>query len=72
MPYTLGDANGDGRVTISDYSAIANRLQNATPSRFIAPAADIDEDGEITKADLTALVDILLLREGADEVAKAK
>lgn len=72
VPYTLGDANGDGRVTISDYSAIANRLQNATPSRFIAPAADIDEDGEITKADLTALVDILLLREGADEVAKAK
>ena len=58
--FTLGDANGDGDVNISDFTAIANFILGTPKPNFVAAAADTNEDGEITVADLTKLVKLIL------------
>lgn len=58
--FTLGDANGDGEVNISDFTAIANFILGTPKPNFVAAAADTNEDGDITVADLTKLVKLIL------------
>lgn len=60
QPNPIGDANGDGRVTISDYSAIVSCLMNQIPDKIVKKSADIDGDNKITEKDLDALVRILM------------
>lgn len=57
--YPLGDANGDGEVNISDFTAIANFILGTPKPNFVAAAADTNEDGDITVADLTKLVKLI-------------
>ena len=56
--YDLGDVNHDGKITISDVTALIDiLLSDAT----IAPAeADVNGQGGVTIADVTALIDLLL------------
>ena len=59
--YLLGDANGDGLVTISDVTLIIDYLLTGDGSALTAINADVDLDGNITIADVTALIDMLLV-----------
>ena len=51
---TPGDVNGDGQVTISDYTAIRLHILSLKPlSGAFALAADVNGDGQITISDYT-------------------
>jgi uncharacterized repeat protein (TIGR02543 family) len=49
----LGDADGDGKVTIVDATCIQRRLASLSTANFIEQAADTDEDGKTTIIDAT-------------------
>lgn len=51
----LGDADGDGKVTILDATCIQRKLANLTTTSYNAKAADADEDGKVTILDATAI-----------------
>ena len=51
----LGDADGDGEVTIFDATAIQRHLADLPTESFVEAAADADEDGEVTIFDATAI-----------------
>lgn len=54
-----GDVDGDGRVNISDVTALINYLLGGDDS--IDPAvADTDNDGRVNISDVTALINMLL------------
>ena len=57
---TLGDVNGDGRVSVADAISIINYVLGRTPVSFITIAADVNGDGDISLADAVATVDIIL------------
>lgn len=57
--FLLGDANGDGTVSIADVTAIINRINNATTGTFIQAAADVNGDGIISIADVTGVINII-------------
>ena len=59
-PYILGDANGDGNVNVSDFTAIAHHILGNTPSVFSIGAADANQDGIVNVADLTAVAHLIL------------
>ena len=54
--YLLGDADGDGEITIRDATSIQRALADmeVLPS-FNETAADVDGDGEMTIADVTSI-----------------
>ena len=54
-PLVLGDADGDGAVTIIDATAIQRHLAFFSTNVFIEDAADADEDKEVTILDATAI-----------------
>lgn len=57
---SIGDANGDGIVSISDVTKLINTLLgNQAPADDIA-LADVNGDGSITISDVTALISKLL------------
>ena len=51
----LGDADGDGSLTIVDATAIQRHLAELTTSSYAEKAADADEDGAVTIVDATAI-----------------
>lgn len=53
----VGDVNGDGKVSITDVTALVNMLLNGieTPSD-----PDVNGDGKVTITDVTAIINILL------------
>ena len=61
-----GDANGDGEITVADYTAIARSLLQSGANRYQALGAmnsvvgDANGDGEITVADYTAIARSML------------
>jgi len=55
-----GDANGDGEINVSDFTAIASRIMGNPPASFVEKAADVNEDGEINVGDLTGVATIIL------------
>ena len=58
--YILGDINSDGKVDVSDYIGIANRILGNTPEGFIEKAADVDENGVIDVSDYIGVANIIL------------
>lgn len=58
--YTLGDANGDGLVNVTDITAIINHILGTTPSGFVFDAADCNADGDINVSDITDVINIIL------------
>ena len=55
----MGDANGDGQVTIADAVAVENVIHGSTPAGFNAAAADVNGDGQITIADAVGIENII-------------
>ena len=53
-----GDVNGDGKVTVSDVSALINMILDFTPKD--PERADINGDGRVNVSDVTALINIIL------------
>jgi len=57
--FTLGDANGDGVVSIADVTAIINRINNMVTGTFVEAAADVNGDKIISIADVTGVINII-------------
>lgn len=60
LTYTVGDVNNDGRISITDFTAIVKYLMGNVPAVFIEMAADISGDGKISVTDLTSLVPLIM------------
>ncbi len=60
LDFLLGDANGDGKVTITDAVAVVNYILNTTQGTFNVAAADVDGNGSITITDAVGIVNIIL------------
>ena len=56
----MGDANGDGKVTITDAVAIVNKILGNESANFVFEAADVNGDGVITITDAVGVVNIIL------------
>jgi len=56
----MGDANGDGSVTITDAVAVVDYILGNTPDDFNTTAADVNKDGQVNITDAVAIVDIIL------------
>ena len=57
---SIGDANGDGNLTVADMTAIAHHVLGNTPEGFSPKAADANQDGQVNVADYTAVAHLLL------------
>ena len=53
-----GDVNGDGRVNVSDVSALINMILGLEPMN--ESRADVNGDGRVNVSDVTALINIIL------------
>ena len=53
-----GDVNGDGKVNVSDVTALVNMILGVIPKD--EAVADVNGDGKINVSDVTALVNIIL------------
>jgi len=60
QPVIAGDANGDGKVTITDAVYIVNYVLQQPAPDFILEAADLNADGSITITDAVMVVNIIL------------
>lgn len=56
----LGDANGDGEVTITDITVTVNAIIKQERNHFVWQMADMNFDGAITIADVTGIIDVVL------------
>ena len=56
----LGDINVDGKVDVSDYIGIANRILGQTPEGFNEKAGDIDGNNVIDVSDYIGVANIIL------------
>lgn len=56
----LGDANGDGIVSVTDVSVTVNVVLGHHPEVFFRKNADVNFDKSITITDLTGIVNIIL------------
>lgn len=53
-----GDVNGDGRVNVSDVSALINMILGITP--MDQTTGDVNGDGRVNVSDVSALINIIL------------
>ena len=53
-----GDVNGDGRVNVSDVSALINMILGLETMN--QPQADVNGDGRVNVSDVTALINLIL------------
>ncbi len=61
VPQALpGDADGDGKVTIRDITALIDYLLGDSADGINVANADADNDGKVNIKDVTAIIDILL------------
>ena len=58
--FTRGDANGDGRVDISDVSFMINACLNAVYDGMDFQGADCDGDGEVNINDVIELINFIM------------
>ena len=56
----MGDANGDGEVSIPDVMLTVGYSKNGSANNFHFENADMNGDGEISVADVMAIVAIIL------------
>jgi hypothetical protein len=57
--YVPGDINSDGKVDVSDYIGVANRILNIPQEGFNELAADIDGNGKIDISDYIGVANII-------------
>jgi hypothetical protein len=58
--YLLGDANGDGKVSIADAVAIVDFILSDGATELVQAAADMNKDGKISISDAVDVVDMIL------------
>ena len=58
--YLLGDADCDARVDIADYTVTALKILNRPVETFYSDAANVNDDNQISVADLAGIVNIAL------------
>ena len=58
--YKLGDANGDGTVSVTDVTMTISHILGQTPAGFNKDAVDINRDGSISVTDVTMIIDMIL------------
>jgi hypothetical protein len=56
--FLRGDVNGDGKVNVSDVSALINMIMGITA--MDQSAADVNGDGRVNVSDVSALINIIL------------
>jgi len=56
----IGDANGDGEVTITDVTTAVDYILSSSTGFIVFENADVNEDGEVNITDVTLIVDIIL------------
>ena len=54
-----GDANGDGKVDITDVTYIIDKINGNTTADFVEEAADADGSGTVDITDVTLVIDII-------------
>lgn len=59
---TMGDVNGDGRVSVTDVISMNSYILEEEPAKFIRKVADLNGDGKVTITDLVQVIDIILGR----------
>ncbi|MCQ2128523.1 MAG: dockerin type I repeat-containing protein [Bacteroidaceae bacterium] len=64
---SIGDANNDGKVDVSDITATASYILGVIPVEFNFEAADANEDGTVDVADITATASIILTGKAKEE-----
>lgn len=57
--YTIGDANGDGLINVTDIVTVIAHIRGAEPANFIQAAADINEDNLINVTDIVGIIAII-------------
>ena len=65
--YKLGDANGDGSVSVTDVTMVISHILGKTPEGFNAAVADVNGDGSISVTDVTMIINIILKGEVPQE-----
>ncbi|MBS4014067.1 MAG: S8 family serine peptidase [Bacteroidetes bacterium] len=55
-----GDVNGDGFVNVGDIVWMVSHLNGSTPAGFIMANADVNLNGSVNIADLSALINLIL------------
>ncbi len=63
----LGDANNDGKVSITDAVCIVNKILGNPPSVFREDLADYNLDGKVSITDAVAIVNKILGEETDDD-----
>lgn len=56
FPLTVGDVDGDGKITISDAVCITNYLVTSDTKGMNLKAADMNNDGKISKEDADLVI----------------
>jgi hypothetical protein len=56
----IGDANGDGKITITDAVAVVDYILGQTMKGFKPQLADVNGDGNIDITDAVGIIDIIL------------
>jgi len=69
--YTMGDANGDGRITSVDAVIAKGYFLGDDPANFIFKAADMNFDGKISSIDIVLITDEFLTQ-NQKSIVKAK
>ena len=57
--YTIGDANDDGMINITDVVAVISYMLKESPNPFIFKAADVNCDEMINVTDVVGIIDIM-------------
>ena len=55
-----GDADGDGKVSVTDVTAIIDYVLSNDASGINLDAADFNNDGKITIADVADMIDYII------------
>ena len=58
--YDRGDANGDGKVNVTDIMAVANHILKLDSPNFKTTPADVNHDGKINVTDIMGIANIIL------------
>lgn len=60
LSYIMGDANGDGSVSVGDIVLTANYILGTQSPTFVFAAADMSCDGQISIGDIVAISNVIL------------
>lgn len=73
VPSQIGDLDDDGRYTIRDVTRIVNHLQRVEfLPQSLQPFADVNEDGNISRADVDKLIAVILEKDSIDTLPLAR